>query len=112
MSCPPTREGAGSDYWRVNPNQIERIRAIYPWQGEVHDTYEARVAVRTRIALVDAIIERTRAEPLTSCPASSRGRSSPRTWTTPNGSATRPPRRYRHLEPDPTRIYVVRQRRQ
>jgi periplasmic divalent cation tolerance protein len=38
------------------------IRSIYRWQGQVHDTTEARVALHTRTALVPAIIDRTNAE--------------------------------------------------
>ena len=41
---------------------IERIRSIYQWRGEVHDVPEARVALRTRVDLVPAIIGRVRAE--------------------------------------------------
>ena len=51
-----------ADHLCAGSHQIETIRAIYPWRGEVHDTREARVAVRTRIALVEAIVERVRAE--------------------------------------------------
>lgn len=42
-------------------HHLTEIRSIYPWRGEVHDTPEARVAVRTRTALVPEIIDRTRA---------------------------------------------------
>ena len=37
---------------------IEPIRSIYRWDGAVHDEAEARVAVHTRRALVDAIVAR------------------------------------------------------
>jgi periplasmic divalent cation tolerance protein len=43
-------------------HQIEAIRSIYRWQGEVHDEPEARVALHTRAALVDRIVERANAE--------------------------------------------------
>jgi len=51
-----------ADHLCAGSHQIETIRAIYPWRGEIHDAREARVAVRTRISLVEAIIERVRAE--------------------------------------------------
>lgn len=51
-----------ADHLCAGSHQIERVRSIYPWHGDVYDTHEARVAVRTRIELVDAIIDRTRAE--------------------------------------------------
>jgi periplasmic divalent cation tolerance protein len=37
---------------------IPTIRSIYHWQGAVEDETEARVALHTRRALVDAIIAR------------------------------------------------------
>ena len=40
----------------------EHVRSIYRWQGQVYDKHEARVALRSRMALVPAIIERTNAE--------------------------------------------------
>jgi periplasmic divalent cation tolerance protein len=43
-------------------HQIESVRSVFPWHGRVYDVREARVAVRTRIVLVDLIIDRTRAE--------------------------------------------------
>ena len=42
-------------------HHITQIRSIYPWDGAVHDTVEARVAFRTRTALLPRIIDRTRA---------------------------------------------------
>lgn len=42
--------------------QVAAIRSIYRWDGEVRDEPEARVAVHTRVDLVDRIIERTEAE--------------------------------------------------
>ena len=42
-------------------HHLSKIRSIYPWRGEVHDTSEARVTFRTRTALVPEIIDRTRA---------------------------------------------------
>ena len=38
---------------------IAAIRSIYRWHGAIEDEPEARVALHTRRALVDAIIERT-----------------------------------------------------
>ena len=37
---------------------IATIRSIYRWQGAIEDEPEARVALHTRRALVDAIVER------------------------------------------------------
>ena len=42
-------------------HNIEDIRTLYRWQGEIHDTHEARAHVRTRRALSQAILERARA---------------------------------------------------
>jgi periplasmic divalent cation tolerance protein len=39
---------------------IPAIRSVYRWAGAVHDEEEARVALHTRRALVDAIVERAR----------------------------------------------------
>lgn len=36
------------------------VRSIYRWDGAVRDETEARVALHTRAALVDAIVARTR----------------------------------------------------
>jgi periplasmic divalent cation tolerance protein len=41
---------------------IAAIRSIYRWDGAVQDEPEARVALHTRMELVDAIVERTNAE--------------------------------------------------
>src|SRR4051794_15896726 len=41
---------------------ITDIRAIYRWQGEIHDKPEARVVLYTRRRLLPAIIERTNRE--------------------------------------------------
>jgi periplasmic divalent cation tolerance protein len=38
------------------------IRSIYRWRGEIHDTTEARVALRTRRSLLPRIIERVKQE--------------------------------------------------
>jgi periplasmic divalent cation tolerance protein len=38
---------------------VEPIRSIYRWDGAVQDETEARVALHTRRALVDAIVART-----------------------------------------------------
>ena len=35
------------------------VRAVYRWQGAVHDQTEARVALHTRRSLVPAIVART-----------------------------------------------------
>ncbi|WP_433208061.1 divalent-cation tolerance protein CutA [Dactylosporangium sp. CS-047395] len=41
---------------------ITEIRAIYRWQGEVHDKAEARVVLYTRRSRLATIIERTNRE--------------------------------------------------
>jgi periplasmic divalent cation tolerance protein len=38
---------------------VAPIRSVYRWDGSVHDETEARVALHTRRALVQAVIERT-----------------------------------------------------
>jgi periplasmic divalent cation tolerance protein len=38
------------------------IRTIYRWQGQVHDTTEGRVALRTRRSLVPQIVDRAKRE--------------------------------------------------
>jgi periplasmic divalent cation tolerance protein len=43
-------------------HQITAIRSIYRWDGAVQDDPEARVALHTRTALVDAIVARADAE--------------------------------------------------
>ena len=42
--------------------QVAAIRSIYRWDGAVQDDPEARVALHTRTALVDAIVARANAE--------------------------------------------------
>jgi periplasmic divalent cation tolerance protein len=42
--------------------QVAAIRSIYRWDGEVQDEPEARVALHTRVDLVDRIVERANAE--------------------------------------------------
>lgn len=42
--------------------QVAAIRSIYRWDGAVQDDPEARVALHTRLALVDRIVERADAE--------------------------------------------------
>jgi periplasmic divalent cation tolerance protein len=42
--------------------QIAAIRSIYRWDGAVQDDPEARVALHTRLSLVDRIVERANAE--------------------------------------------------
>jgi periplasmic divalent cation tolerance protein len=41
---------------------IEQIRSVYRWQGDIYDKPEARVALKTRNALLPNIIERVNAE--------------------------------------------------
>ena len=41
---------------------IASIRSIYRWDGAVQDDPEARVALHTRMGLLDAIVERANAE--------------------------------------------------
>ncbi|MGY2082807.1 divalent-cation tolerance protein CutA [Blastococcus sp. SYSU DS0539] len=36
------------------------IRSVYRWEGAVHDSVEARVALHTRRSLVPAVVARTR----------------------------------------------------
>jgi periplasmic divalent cation tolerance protein len=43
-------------------HQIAAIRSVYRWDGEVHDEPEARVALHTRVTLVDQIVARADAE--------------------------------------------------
>jgi periplasmic divalent cation tolerance protein len=43
-------------------HQIAAIRSIYRWDGAVQDDAEARVALHTRTALVEAIVARADAE--------------------------------------------------
>lgn len=40
---------------------IERVHSLYPWNGELRETREARATIRTRRALVPDIVARTRA---------------------------------------------------
>jgi periplasmic divalent cation tolerance protein len=42
--------------------QVAAIRSIYRWDGAVQDEPEARVALHTRVDLVERIIERAGAE--------------------------------------------------
>jgi periplasmic divalent cation tolerance protein len=43
-------------------HQVAAIRSIYRWDGAVQDDPEARVALHTRLGLVDRIVERAGAE--------------------------------------------------
>lgn len=43
-------------------HQVAAIRAIYRWEGSVHDEPEARVALHTRASLVPEIVARAAAE--------------------------------------------------
>lgn len=54
--------GLVDDRLCAGAHEIERIRAIYRWSGEVHDRPEARVALHTRTDLVSAIVDRANAE--------------------------------------------------
>ena len=41
---------------------VPAVRAVYRWDGAVHDDGQARVGLHTRAALVPAIVERAREE--------------------------------------------------
>jgi periplasmic divalent cation tolerance protein len=41
---------------------LDQVHTVYRWEGDVHRASEARCMIRTRLALVDAIIERARRE--------------------------------------------------
>ena len=43
-------------------HQTPAIRSIYRWEGAVQDDPEARVALHTRLSLVDRIVERADTE--------------------------------------------------
>ena len=43
-------------------HQVAAIRSVYRWDGAVRDDPEARVALHTRTALVEAIVARADAE--------------------------------------------------
>jgi len=43
-------------------HNFQPIRTIYRWHGQIHDTTESRVALRTRCSLVAQIIERAKQE--------------------------------------------------
>lgn len=38
------------------------IRSVYTWDGQIHDEPETRVALHTRVALVETIIARARSQ--------------------------------------------------
>jgi periplasmic divalent cation tolerance protein len=40
-------------------HNVTPIRSIYRWHGEIYDVAEARVALHTRMSLVDRIVEKT-----------------------------------------------------
>lgn len=40
-------------------HNITPIRSVYCWEGEIHDHYEARVALHTRASLLPQIIAET-----------------------------------------------------
>jgi periplasmic divalent cation tolerance protein len=50
------------DRLAASGQQIAAIRSIYRWDGAVQDDPEARVALHTRTALVEAIVARADAE--------------------------------------------------
>jgi periplasmic divalent cation tolerance protein len=56
-----TRELA-ADRLCASGHNFAPIRSIYRWRGEIHDTTEARVALRTRRSLLPQIIERVKWE--------------------------------------------------
>ncbi len=43
-------------------HNLTPIRSLYRWEGAVQDEAEARVALHTRTALVDTIVQRANAE--------------------------------------------------
>jgi len=43
-------------------HNFQPIRTIYRWHGQVHDTTEGRVALRTRRSLLPQIIDRAKRE--------------------------------------------------
>jgi periplasmic divalent cation tolerance protein len=50
------------DRLAASGHSIAPIRTIYRWQGQLFDKTEARIALRTRRALLSQIIERTKRE--------------------------------------------------
>jgi periplasmic divalent cation tolerance protein len=40
---------------------IEDIRTLYRWQGEIHDTHEARAHIRTRMGHIENIAAKAKA---------------------------------------------------
>jgi periplasmic divalent cation tolerance protein len=46
------------DHLAAGVHNLTPTRSIYEWQGQLYDRPEARAAIRTRTALVPAIIER------------------------------------------------------
>ena len=51
-----------TDCLAAGGHEIQAIRSIYRWNGEVHDRPEARLALHTRTELVPAIAARAEAE--------------------------------------------------
>jgi periplasmic divalent cation tolerance protein len=43
-------------------HNFQPIRTIYRWQGQIHDTTEGRVALRTRRGLPPQIVDRSKRE--------------------------------------------------
>jgi periplasmic divalent cation tolerance protein len=48
------------DRLAASAHNLDLVRTVYRWQGAVHQAEEARCMIRTRQALVPAIIERVR----------------------------------------------------
>lgn len=49
-----------ADRLAASAHNIDTVRTVYRWDGQVHDAMEARCMIRTRRNLVHAITERTR----------------------------------------------------
>jgi periplasmic divalent cation tolerance protein len=47
-----------TDHLAAGVHNLTPTRSIYEWQGQLYDHIEARAAIRTRTALVPAIIDR------------------------------------------------------
>jgi periplasmic divalent cation tolerance protein len=56
----PSLRGVGGS--GVLAHVVPAMRAVYRWDGAVHDDPQARVGLHTRAALVPAIVERARSE--------------------------------------------------
>jgi periplasmic divalent cation tolerance protein len=71
-------------------HNFQPIRTIYRWQGQIHDTTEGRVALRTRRSLLPQIVDRAKREHPDEVPASSPFRSSTAGPSICAGSSSRP----------------------